>query len=87
MSYADARAADLAFAALPADYLSRFRTLPRPEPRRRLRARMAASISSLVAANGCITREELAACGFSEPEILDHFRGALRVSKAAEMVA
>lgn len=84
MSLVDASTADAALAALPT-ILDRFKLLPRPEPARRVRARMAEWISRRVSAEGNITFEELRRAGFSEPQIKQHFDAACRVARVTEM--
>jgi len=84
MSLADARTADSALAAVPTT-LDSFRFLPKPEPGRRVRARMAEWISRRVSAEGNITFEELRRAGFSEPQIKQHFDAACRVARVTEM--
>ena len=78
-------------AGIPADRpllgsgLQAFMRLPVPEPRTLTRARMAATVAGLVAANGNVTREEILAAGFDEAEITAHFRGASRIAGLARM--
>lgn len=65
--------------------LAPFMHLPAPEAATLTRARMAALVQSLVAANGQITRDELLGAGFDEREIARHFAGARRIAGVARM--
>ncbi len=67
--------------------LAPFRTLPPAEAPTATRTRMAAEIARAVAANGCITREELLAAGFTEGEIAHHFTDARRAARVIDMAA
>lgn len=71
---------------LPA-LLAPFMHLPAPEARTLTRARLAATIASLVAANGNVTRDELLAAGFDEAEIAEHFTQARRIARVERMVS
>lgn len=66
--------------------LAPFLRLPAPEPRTLTRARLAATLASLVAANGTVTRDEILAAGFDAAEIHAHFRDASRIAGLARMV-
>lgn len=70
-----------------ASALAPFLRLPPPEPRTHKRARMAKVIHDCVAATGSVTRDEIAAAGFSDAEIVQLFREALRASGVAKMAA
>jgi len=65
--------------------LAPFMTMPKPEPRTRVRARMAAEIARAYSSNGCVTEEDLK--GFTREEIAELFTEARRISGVAEMVA
>ncbi|WP_289298244.1 hypothetical protein [uncultured Reyranella sp.] len=70
-----------------ASALAPFLRLPPPEPRTHKRARMAKVIHDCVAATGSVTRDEIAAAGFSDAEIGELFREALRASGVQRMAA
>lgn len=67
--------------------LAPFMHLPAPEARTLVRARLASTIASLVAANGNVTRDELLAAGFDEAELAEHFTQARRIARVERMVA
>ncbi len=61
--------------------------LPRPEPPRVTRARMAELIQKRVAADGSITLEDLERGGFTGAEIAAHFHHAKRIAGVMQMAA
>ncbi|MBX9944919.1 MAG: hypothetical protein K2Y40_12625 [Reyranella sp.] len=65
--------------------LAPFMRLPDPEPRTLRRARMAAEIARAVSSNGCVTRDDLTAAGFTDAEIAEHFTEAKRIARVAGM--
>lgn len=65
--------------------LASFRRLPPPEPPMHVRTRMAGVIAQLVAANNCVTREDLEQAGFTVAEIAQHFTAARRAARVADM--
>ncbi len=67
--------------------LAQFMTLPPAEAKRLTRARMAELILTRVAAEGRITRDDLAAADFSDKEIAEHFTAARRIAQVERMAA
>jgi hypothetical protein len=67
--------------------LAPFLHLPEREPRTLTRARMAETIVRLVAANGCITHEDLTASGFEVEQIDELFTEARRIAQVERMAA
>lgn len=65
--------------------LAPFMLLPKPEPRRDIRTRMASVIAEAVSGFGCVTRQNLEDAGFTAREISEHFTGARRAARVAEM--
>lgn len=86
MSAADARYADEYFAQLRPE-LQRFLKVPRAEPPKGVRARLAEFLQHRVAADGSVTREQVEAAGFSEAEIRAHFHAAKRIARLPQMAA
>ncbi len=73
-------------AGLPSG-LAPYMALPGPEPKRVTRARMAELITRRVSADGNVTRDDLLGGGFTQGEIDEHYRDALRISGAMGMAA
>lgn len=67
--------------------LAPFMTLPRPEAFTLVRARMAALLASVMAANGQVTRDDLERAGFDGDQIARHFTEAKRIAGLHRMVA
>lgn len=67
--------------------LEPFLHLPKPEPRTHKRARMAATMQQLYAANGCVSEQDLKAQNFDEIEIRDLGREAFRIAGLDRMAA
>jgi len=65
--------------------LAVYRRLPEPEPPTHTRTRMADTIARAVGANGCVTREDLEAAGFTGAEIAEHFTDARRAARVERM--
>ena len=67
--------------------LQPFMKLPKGEPLRSVRTRMAAEIARAVSAFGCVTQQNLEDAGFTAREIRKHFKDAVRAARVTEMVA
>ncbi len=85
MSAADARYIDDYFAQLRPE-LRPLLKLPRAEPPKGVRARMAEFLKHRFAFAHVITRDDLEAAGFTEREIAQHFHPAKRIARLAQMV-
>lgn len=87
MSRHDAAAADAAFAQLYKDGWQPLMVLPPPEPKRKVRARMAEAIRNLMSSAGNVTEGDLKAHGFTAEQIAEHGDDAGRIANIGRMMS